>query len=594
MPRLPSCAPLLLLLCLSSFAVRCGGDGEGPRCVPGSTTSCDCPGALAGVQTCADDGLRYHVCICSAGDSVDEDVDAPDAGGDIDAPEVADTETSTPCDPDPCNGHGVCEQGVCGCATGYSGSWCERCAPGFLDYPECSTDQCFPDPCNGHGACEAGACTCFTGYTGSHCEACAGGYLDYPDCEDDPCDPDPCNGHGACVGGDCDCADGYGGARCEACAEGFVGYPDCVDDPCDPDPCTGHGACVGGGCDCDVGFAGLACDGCDAGYLGYPDCVDDPCEPDPCSGHGACVDGACDCEEAYSGGSCQACAAGFLGYPVCVDDPCDPDPCSGNGACAAGSCDCADGFDGVACDQCAAGYLSYPICTDDPCDPDPCSGHGLCELGACDCGTGYDGAACEACSDGFVGYPTCAADPCYQVSCSGAGDCVDTGGAASCDCDSGYEPDGLDCVPHAGSAQPIVLDGRFDDWDNVPVAYADPSGDAGSTGIDLTTIKIANDADNLYVYMDLGAEIVLKSNQYLVLYIDGDGDSGTGSSGDQLAGGLFKVGSSLTIGSQQKLGHLGQIMSATHVGHLANQAVGKGAERDPVVIDQADIGQSCR
>ena len=37
-------------------------------------------------------------------------------------------------------------------------------------------------------------------------------------------------------------------------------------------------------------------------------------------------------------------------------------------------------------------------------------------------------------------------DPCQGVTCSGHGVCVNNNGTAECDCDSGYEPDGLDCV----------------------------------------------------------------------------------------------------------------------------------------------------
>lgn len=45
-----------------------------------------------------------------------------------------------PCDPDPCNGHGICAGGVCTCNTGYSGEACDQCDPAFGSYPNC--DEC--------------------------------------------------------------------------------------------------------------------------------------------------------------------------------------------------------------------------------------------------------------------------------------------------------------------------------------------------------------------------------------------------------------------------------------------------------------------
>ncbi|MBI5525838.1 MAG: DUF1566 domain-containing protein [Deltaproteobacteria bacterium] len=37
-----------------------------------------------------------------------------------------------------------------------------------------------PDPCNGHGTCNAGVCTCTTGYQAPSCNSCAAGYSGYP------------------------------------------------------------------------------------------------------------------------------------------------------------------------------------------------------------------------------------------------------------------------------------------------------------------------------------------------------------------------------------------------------------------------------
>ncbi|MBW1878536.1 MAG: hypothetical protein JRJ84_09250, partial [Deltaproteobacteria bacterium] len=74
-----------------------------------------------------------------------------------------------------------------------------------------------------------------------------------------------------------------------------------------------------------------------------------------------------------------------------------------------------------------------------PCEGENCSGHGTClEVGGeaeCDCEDGYD-------PDGL----SCVLDPCYEIDCSDHGDCIDNAGIAECDCDDGYDPDGLDCI----------------------------------------------------------------------------------------------------------------------------------------------------
>ncbi len=75
----------------------------------------------------------------------------------------------------------------------------------------------------------------------------------------------------------------------------------------------------------------------------------------------------------------------------------------------------------------------------------------------------------------------------------------------------------------------IVIDGRFEDWEAVPVAALDPLGDAGAAvGIDMATVKIAHDSGHLFLMVDLGVEISLSQEQYLRLYLDTDDDASTG------------------------------------------------------------------
>lgn len=166
--------------------------------------------------------------------------------------------------------------------------------------------------CSGHGVCEDGVCQCHTGYAGDACDECAAGYMfDRLDesiessCVDNPCEPDICSGHGTCSfvytlqdgiaaklvqstirdvrsgeivpssigGGVCECDHGFDGlpqwnpvgwliiGACSQCAYGFLDYPVCRDNPCLPDPCSGHGFCYtdDGSCRCDPGWVGVDC-----------------------------------------------------------------------------------------------------------------------------------------------------------------------------------------------------------------------------------------------------------------------------------------------------------------------------------------------
>jgi endonuclease/exonuclease/phosphatase family metal-dependent hydrolase len=98
--------------------------------------------------------------------------------------------------------------------------------------------------------------------------------------------------------------------------------------------------------------------------------------------------------------------------------------------------------------------------------------------------------------------------------------------ALACDRDDpDTEPGPVDLPAHAA---PIAIDGLFDDWEDVPLAFTDPAGDGGFTGIDVTAIQAANDAEFLYLSFDLGTEVRLDENNGLTLFLDTDGDPTTG------------------------------------------------------------------
>ncbi len=74
----------------------------------------------------------------------------------------------------------------------------------------------------------------------------------------------------------------------------------------------------------------------------------------------------------------------------------------------------------------------------------------------------------------------------------------------------------------------IYLDGYFEDWDAVAVAWTDDSGDGGPSGVDFQRLWIADDEEYLYIRFETTGEIILQEDNQLILSIDIDQDPGTG------------------------------------------------------------------
>jgi exonuclease III len=74
----------------------------------------------------------------------------------------------------------------------------------------------------------------------------------------------------------------------------------------------------------------------------------------------------------------------------------------------------------------------------------------------------------------------------------------------------------------------IVIDGLFEDWNSIEIAYQDAHNEGGVGEIDFGFLKATSDSARLYLYFKVGAELNLQSDHDIVLYLDTDDDPGTG------------------------------------------------------------------
>lgn len=126
--------------------------------------------------------------------------------------------------------------GVCvNCQHHTEGINCDRCKAGYYrpqGVPPHAEEPCQPCGCGGPGVTGEcvrddtqfnlgifpGACICREGFEGPRCDRCAPGYRNYPACESCPCHRagtinDACEG-------DCQCKANVAGVRCDVCADG--------------------------------------------------------------------------------------------------------------------------------------------------------------------------------------------------------------------------------------------------------------------------------------------------------------------------------------------------------------------------------------
>ncbi|XP_062938423.1 laminin subunit gamma-3 [Cynocephalus volans] len=348
---------------------------------------------------------------------------------------------------------------TCSCPKGYTGQFCESCAPGYkretpLGGPYAN---CIPCTCNQHGTCDpnTGICMCGHHTEGPSCERCLPGFYGNPFAgQADDCQPCPCPGQSACTtvpeSGEVvctHCPPGQRGRRCEICDDGFFGDPlglSGAPQPCRRCQCSGNvdpnavGNCdpVSGRClRCLHNTTGDHCEHCQEGFYGSAlargpanKCMPCSCNPggsvseqtpcDPLTGQCPCLPHVTrrDCSSCspgfynlQPGRGCQSCKCHLLGSQ---DDQCHP---------KTGQCSCRPGVTGQTCDRCQPGFFGFSIkgCRACRCSPLGATSAQCRENSTCVCKPGFTGYKCDRCRDNFFlteGGARCQeCPPCYNL-----------------------------------------------------------------------------------------------------------------------------------------------------------------------------------
>ncbi|NWY56691.1 LAMC3 protein, partial [Chionis minor] len=340
----------------------------------------------------------------------------------------------------------------CTCPPGYTGPFCQSCAPGFkreipFGGPFVS---CVPCACNQHGDCHplTGHCQCLHNTEGPSCERCSPGFYGNPFVgRFDDCKPCPCPGRSPCTevpsSGEVvctHCPPGQRGKRCELCDDGFFGDPLGQRGrvhPCIPCQCHGNvdlnavGNCdpVSGRClRCLYNTMGDHCERCQPGFYGdalAPDpagkCAPCDCNPDGSApGQEGCDPGTgqCRCLPHVTGRACGLCQPGYYGLQPavgCKSCECHPTGSRESGCHAlTGQCSCQPGVTGKQCDRCQHGFFGFSArgCRACNCSPLGSITPQCHENSTCLCRPGFVGYKCDRCQANF--FPNPSSSHCQQ------------------------------------------------------------------------------------------------------------------------------------------------------------------------------------
>ncbi|XP_068512887.1 laminin subunit gamma-3 isoform X2 [Anas acuta] len=333
----------------------------------------------------------------------------------------------------------------CACPPGYSGQFCQSCAPGFKrDVPFGGPFvACVPCACNQHGDCEphSGQCRCLHNTEGPSCERCSPGFYGNPfvgrsdDCKPCPCpDRSPCTEVPSSREVVCThCPPGQRGKRCELCDDGFFGDPLGQRGPVRPcAPCQCHGNVdpnAVGNCDTESGrclrclhnTTGEHCQECRPGFYGDAlapspagKCAPCDCNPDGSApGPEGCdpSTGQCRCLPHVTGRTCGLCQPGYYGLQPtvgCKSCECHPAGSRDSGCHAlTGQCSCQLGIAGLRCDRCDHGFFGFSAkgCRACNCSPLGSVTPQCHENSTCICRPGFVGYKCEQCQANFFPDP---------------------------------------------------------------------------------------------------------------------------------------------------------------------------------------------
>ncbi|VDM61018.1 unnamed protein product [Angiostrongylus costaricensis] len=174
-----------------------------------------------------------------------------------------------------CNARGSesfsCDEygGQCKCKPNIIGRRCDRCAPGYYNYPECIKCRCnFGQQCDE----QTGQCFCPPFVEGTTCDKCVGyafGYDPLIGCQKCGCDLQGSEGGSLQCdpnSGQCLCRESIGGRQCDRCLPGFYSFPRCYACRCN-EAGTTEEICdaTSAQCSCKENVGGARCDICRAG-----------------------------------------------------------------------------------------------------------------------------------------------------------------------------------------------------------------------------------------------------------------------------------------------------------------------------------------